>query len=296
MANITIHKRDYIDLDDMEFPDADSADITTGKKKIVLFFSEGNSFTIEGNGFKYGADGIPTAGKMRKIIVEENGRDFMKMSGLDVPVTDFVDAMYDGSDAAMTGLLQKMLRKADSFSGGNRGDTFFGFNGRDKLDGNGGADYLDGGKGKDEISGGKGKDKLFGGAGNDRIDGGKGKDVISGDGGADILKGGKGADTFLYRDLSDSTPGAKGRDTIRDFKPGQDVIDLSAIDIDPGTVSHEGFGFIGDARFSGEAGELRFETKKNNTFVYGDADGDGRADLVIKLKGALDLDADDFVL
>lgn len=296
LAKFKVSKSDFIDIGEWEFPDLDKLDIEAGKKKIVLSFGEGNSLTLEGTGFKYGSGGLPIAGKLRKISMEEGGEELVTMSGLKIQLAEFLDAALGDSDTAVIDMLQDMLRQGDSFSGGNRGDDFLGFKGRDKLTGNGGSDYLDGGNGRDKVIGGQGKDALFGGVGKDRVDGGRGKDFISGDAGADTLAGGKGADTFLYVDLFHSAPGAKDRDTIRDFKPGQDVIDLSGIDIDQSTIPYEGFSFIGEARFSGEAGELRIKTNKKNSFVYGDADGDGRADLVIKLKGAVDLGADDFVL
>jgi len=49
-----------------------------------------------------------------------------------------------------------------------------------------------------------------------------------GGGGADQLTGGGGNDTFLFKAVSDSTPGA-GHDTITDFAHGSDHIDISAI-------------------------------------------------------------------
>ena len=50
-----------------------------------------------------------------------------------------------------------------------------------------------------------------------------GDDVITGLAGADRLTGGNGRDTFAYTGLRD------GSDTITDFAPGVDRIDLSAV-------------------------------------------------------------------
>ena len=75
-----------------------------------------------------------------------------------------------------------------------------------------------------------GNDKLFGGEGNDRLFGGEGNDTFTGGAGADYLNGGAGHDTFKigYSDPSEV-------DTIADFNPQDDVIDLS------GVVSTSGF-------------------------------------------------------
>ncbi|WP_438974991.1 calcium-binding protein, partial [Roseicyclus sp.] len=63
-------------------------------------------------------------------------------------------------------------------------------------------------------------DILIGGSGNDRITGGQGTDIIEDGAGNDTLTGGAGADRFILR--------ADGvRDTITDFEPGRDRLDLS---------------------------------------------------------------------
>jgi Ca2+-binding RTX toxin-like protein len=64
------------------------------------------------------------------------------------------------------------------------------------------------------INGTTGRDTLTGTAGDDRFVGGTG---------ADTMTGGAGRDVFVYNTLRD------GIDTITDFTPGQDTIDLSAI-------------------------------------------------------------------
>lgn len=64
---------------------------------------------------------------------------------------------------------------------------------------------------------------LTGTAGRDTLVGTPGDDVITGLAGADRLTGGEGRDTFVYTSLRD------GSDTITDFVPGTDRIDLSAV-------------------------------------------------------------------
>ena len=89
----------------------------------------------------------------------------------------------------------------------------------------GGDDVISGNEDNDILYGGLGKDTLLGGSGNDRVKGGPGNDRISGGPGNDHLTGGPGSDTFIFnRD--------NGNDTIFDFTPGTDRIDLTAFDIE----------------------------------------------------------------
>ncbi len=122
--------------------------------------------------------------------------------------------------------------EGDDFLFGDHGnDRIFGGIGNDSIDGGEGRDKARAGNGDDTIEGGAGKDRLFGeggndgikgGAGKDRLEGGTGQDTLSGGADRDKLRGGSDADTFIY------LPG-DGRDTIRDFEPGVDKIDLTGI-------------------------------------------------------------------
>ena len=81
---------------------------------------------------------------------------------------------------------------------------------KSEIDGTARADVLQGTAANDDIEGHGGNDRLFGGAGNDTLDGGRGND---------ILTGGAGADLFEF-DRGD------GRDTITDFRNGEDRIEI----------------------------------------------------------------------
>ncbi|MBE2897014.1 hypothetical protein HPC38_09045 [Pasteurellaceae bacterium HPA106] len=63
--------------------------------------------------------------------------------------------------------------------------------------------------------------------GNDTLNGGAGDDILFGGAGNDTLSGGEGADKFVFLVNSNS-----GKDTITDFKAGEDKIVLSGFDID----------------------------------------------------------------
>ena len=75
-------------------------------------------------------------------------------------------------------------------------------------------------EGRFHFSGSAGDDFFFGGAGADRVEGGAG---------ADSLSGGAGGDLFIYRSAAHSS--GAGYDTIADFNPAADRIDL------PGAVN-----------------------------------------------------------
>lgn len=150
---------------------------------------------------------------------------------------------------------------------------------RNFITGNGGNNTLEGAKGDDVLKGAAGNDKLFGGRGSDDLFGGKGKD------------------TFLFKSLLDSTSEKSGRDTIFDFSQKQgDRINLSLIDAKYTTIRNEAFTFIGRDKFSEKAGELRYEKKGGDTYVYADVDADGKADLSIHLEGLITLRSADFIL
>lgn len=142
---------------------------------------------------------------------------------------------------------------------------------------------------------------LHGLGGDDSLHGQAGDDVLDGGPGADSLTGGGGADIFRYADTSDSN--AAAFDTIADFLPGTDLIDLAAIDAVPTSAGDDAFTFIGAAAFSAlgaaSAGELRaFLVAGQLWQAEGDTDGDGIADLVLQIvvDGAQSLAASDFIL
>lgn len=147
-------------------------------------------------------------------------------------------------------------------------------------------DGVFGGNGADRLVGGVNEDVLYGGGDADILRGRAGDDTIVGGGGADRMWGGRDEDTFVFESTSDAGMGAAA-DKIFRFKSGTDQIDLEALDIAR---------YIGSNHFSGTHSEVRVKELKKLTLVQIDSDGDGTADMQIKLIGAKGVDAGDFIL
>ena len=135
------------------------------------------------------------------------------------------------------------------------------------------------------VYGGAGDDRVIGGDLDDALWGNAGDDVLAGGGGADDLHGGLGNDVFRYLDATDST--AAARDRIFDFASG-DRIDLAAA----------GFTSFASDGFSSVVGQVIATWTGSSWLVEGDADGDGFADLSIRVDQSLGYgwSADDFIL
>jgi len=144
----------------------------------------------------------------------------------------------------------------DYIDGGIGDDTLIGGTGNNTLVGGAGNDFLDGSLGtNDVIFGGSGSDtalynslagfntatangvenpflvNVIGTAGADNLVGTPFNDTIVGGAGADTLTGGTGMDFFRFNNLGDAF------DTITDFTPGQDKIQLStAFNPTPGGI------------------------------------------------------------
>jgi Ca2+-binding RTX toxin-like protein len=135
------------------------------------------------------------------------------------------------------------------------------------------------------------------GAGDDTFTGWNSDELIYGGIGKDKLTGGRGEDTFFFVTVEDTGSTKASADTITDFRFKEgDIIDLSGIDAKDGVNNDQAFKFIGNQAFHDKAGELRFEIKGKETYIYGDTDGDGNADFAIHLDGKINLKVDHFDL
>jgi Ca2+-binding RTX toxin-like protein len=197
---------------------------------------------------------------------------------------------------------------ANIINGGGGADVLSGFGGNDIITGGLGNDNMEGGTGNDRLEGGDGDDFIVGdtfvqsgflstGVGADALLGGVGEDTLFGGAGRDVLTGGTESDTFFFRSKTESGVSATTRDTITDFEgsggAGGDVIALNLIDADersfPFSAGDQAFQFTshdGLGAFSvGAAGFLRFEYTAAGTVIYGETNGDGKADFSILVVG-----------
>lgn len=145
-----------------------------------------------------------------------------------------------------------------------------------------------------DLTGGSGGESLFGNSAANALNGKAGADTLDGGGGKDRLTGGGGSDQFVFS-KGDTGANAAKADVITDFT-GADLIDLGAMDADQGKAGDQNFTFIGATAFHDKAGELRIATSGGDTFIQGDIDGDGVAELMIRLTGKHSLTGGDFEL
>jgi hypothetical protein len=115
--------------------------------------------------------------------------------------------------------------------------------------------------------------------------------------GAHRMLGGEGANIFTFLSISDSTPSA--HDTITNFDPAKDVIDLSRVDANLTTAGLQHFTFIGTAAFSGAGAQVRYQLNPatNQTFVEADLASDAGTltpDFEVVIQGLVPLTAANF--
>lgn len=245
-------------------------------------------------------------GRVDSVTETRDGELWYEVRGLGRDAATYVTY----AEASGISALRYLLSGGDSLEGSMEADRLLGFggndtvrglSGNDRLHGGSGNDRLHGGSGNDRIEGGRGEDRLhgdagrdalFGGSGADVLRGGAGSDALSGGHGRDVLWGGTGADVFVFASAAEAGK-HRARDVVADFSLRQnDRIDLRGIDAAAGAAGDQAFDFVGGARFSQEAGELRFR----DGLLMGDVDGDGRADFHIELSGVARLAADDLLL
>ena len=218
--------------------------------------------TLQDNSFSISGNQILIAGKF----------DYERMEALELHILIRVSAHLDGQILDTKGILYDVSDVMEDISGTPGNDT---------------------------LSGSFGMDKLLGGAGNDKLIAFDGNDILYGGMGKDYLSGGQGADTFLFKSIKEST--ATAFDVITDWEHApkggiRDHVDLSQIDANAKVAGDQGFDWIGTKKFTGHAGELRYEKHGSYSMVYADVNGDKKVDFAIKYDDAVTLYKDDFLL
>lgn len=246
----------------------DLIDGAEGNNRLYGGFGNDTLFSGTGDDFIYGGSG-------NDLVHASFGNDSID-GGFGEDVLSF-DLMIDPAGVSAN-LLTAHYVFADMGTMTVTGiEDLVGSNYGDSLVGNNGVNLLVGGGGADTLYGLMGNDRLIGGAG------------------ADQLQGGLGNDVFIYNAVSDSAP--SGMDTILDFQPLYDKIDLSAIDAVPG-FADDAFTFLGTAAFTGATGEVRYQkdAASNTTLVEVRLAGSVTDDMDIVLNGQINLNGNDFIL
>lgn len=174
-------------------------------------------------------------------------------------------------------------------------------NGADTVNGSSRNEIIWGDSSGNTSTADNGADTLNGGGGNDAIHGGNGADIISGDLGADTLWGDRGGDVFRYKFNSDSSataglfdPGTG--DWIMDYRASEgDKLDFSALH---GNGQITGPGAPDELQWSGttpSAYGIWYTQSGGNSFVYADTNGDGVADIGIKVSGIVNFVPGNFI-
>lgn len=272
------------------------ADFTTNSGNTVYKWTPGSGATLVN-----GATAIaPGANRIFATVWDGGGNDTYDLSayktGLKIDLRPGQASTFSADQLAYLdggpngGFARGNIFNALLYHGDTRSliENVVGGSANDSIMGNQAANTLRGNAGNDVLSGDRG---------NDLLDGGVGNDILFGGAGADRLTGGTGADRFLFKSLAETTVATTSRDTIYDFVASQsDKVDLSAIDANTAATGNQAFAFVGTAAFSGGKGELRFDRAASDTYIYGDVNGDRKADFAIHLDDAVAMQKGYFIL
>jgi Ca2+-binding RTX toxin-like protein len=154
--------------------------------------------------------------------------------------------------------------------------------------------------GTDTLSG---IENVIAGNYNDIVKGNTGSNVLNGGLGSDSLYGGvdKVKDVFDFNTITESKVGTT-RDKVYDFITKIDKIDLSGIDANTATAKTGDQAFLFNSTTAKAnsvwyaAKDVDGSTATKDVIVYGDVNGDAKADFEIGLVGVTSIAATDFVL
>jgi Ca2+-binding RTX toxin-like protein len=142
---------------------------------------------------------------------------------------------------------------------------------------------------------------ITGNSGNNILDGGTGADSLIGGTGSDLLYGGADSvrDVFIFNSIADSKTGST-RDKVYDFRTTVDDLDLRGIDANTKLTGNQEFSFNTTTAKANsvwyKTANLDGNTKTKEIIVYGDVNGDAKADFEIGLMGVTSVIATDFLM
>jgi len=252
-----------------------------------VVFGEGGNDTLAGGSGDDQLDG----GSGDDVMIGGSGGDLFYVDSVDDQTIEIAgegyDTVFSTVDHRLASEIERLVLTDVARSGS----------------GNASANVIVGNAADNVLSGGASNDLLSGSDGDDRLEGGDGDDTLFGELGRDVLVGGAGADRFAFgRAIGFATEAGSGEngasaDRISDFSRADgDRIDLATVDANVTSPGDNAFVFIGEDRFFGLAGQLRYEVRNGSTYVYGDVNGDAIGDFAIQIVGELTLILSDLIV
>ncbi|WP_157271716.1 calcium-binding protein [Azohydromonas aeria] len=257
---------------------------TAGDTQASYAYVLAGNDVINGSAFNdtlcgYGGNDTLNGNAGNDAMFGGTGNDTFVVGQAGDTVTEYANEGTDTVQSAVTWTLGANLENL--VLTGNAAISGTGNTGNNVLTGNAAANVLAGGVGNDSLDGGAGNDRLDAGAGADTLVGGVGNDTLLGGAGTDRFTGGAGNDTFVFASANDLGLGTTS-DVITDFTPGQDKIDLSAIDANLSKAGDQAFVLV-TSGFGSAPGQLSYGAG----VISINTDTDAAAEYQIKLIGTV---------
>ncbi len=224
------------------------------------------------------------------MAIYTNGDDNPTFNPLAPPFYNDSDPVQYGLDGNDT--IDPTIAFASYLDGGRGNDTIISHVAPDTVLGGEGNDTIVNRGGPDLLYGGSGDDIVIGGPVADTIEGNGGDDLIDGAFGNDLLHGGRGLDTFQFSTALDATNNV---DTIDDFKPADDQIQLDATIfavLTPGALLKKEF-FVGKKAHD-KNDHVIYNANKGTIQYDADAKGGNKGIVFAIVDKHLDITANDF--